>query len=236
MLAYLYALLAGDIDAVRAALLYGSLLGGIIVVGGILWESGKLTRKTAVVILGVCVESFCTWRLFVADELVSNAQLSVIRSQNDKIIALETQLLPRSLTKEQFDAIQTLKGHVVAINLAVEVDSECRIYAAELATALMHAGIAVHGYELPWDMRGNSGLAVYDQHMFSENSVGALIFETLKGAKIDVVFKTSVLPDALDAPRDIPTILVYEKRYVLGASPPYLGPPGTASEAPVPPK
>jgi hypothetical protein len=68
LLAYLYAIFSGTTDASRAVFLYGSLAGGIIVVGGLIWESGKINRATAVVIFGVCLETFCTWRLFVVDE------------------------------------------------------------------------------------------------------------------------------------------------------------------------
>jgi hypothetical protein len=77
---YLYALLAGDEDATRAAYLYGSLAGGIIVIGGLIWESGKINRATAIVILGVCIESFCTVKLFIVDEgIAKDANAKYIR-------------------------------------------------------------------------------------------------------------------------------------------------------------
>ncbi len=93
-----------------------------------------------------------------------------IAELNNETSRLKTQLAPRSLTKEQFDAIQTLKGRAAAINLAVEADTECEIFAATLAAALMNAGITIRRYSLPPDMRGSGGLLIYDQHIFLDNS------------------------------------------------------------------
>lgn len=90
MYAYLSALCAGDIDTLRSALLYGAVAGGVIVAVGIIWESKKLDVATALVVVGVVLESACTIKLFVVDEGISSAQQS-------KIIALET---PRILTKD----------------------------------------------------------------------------------------------------------------------------------------
>jgi hypothetical protein len=140
-------------------------------------------------------------------------------------LRLQNQLAPRSLSKEQFDEIQTLKGRAAAINLVVESDSECEIFAAHLATALMNAGITIRRYSLPPDMHGSGGLLIYDQNIFSDNSVGSLIFETLSNAKVAVLGKSSRLPDALVMPRDVPAILVYGKPSAPYISPPYFGPP-----------
>jgi hypothetical protein len=87
------------------------------------------------------------------------------------------------------------------------------MFASILARALMSAEIKVRGYALPLDMRSNSGLVIYDQDVFSDNSPGKLIFETLTNAEFGIRLKSSRLPDALDMPRDVPAILVYEKLY-----------------------
>jgi hypothetical protein len=81
-------------------------------------------------------------------------------------LRLQAQLAPRSLTKEQFDEIQSLKGKISAVNLAVEDDVECSMFSGLLAGALQHAGIAVLLYNLPHGFRGNVGLMLYDQHAF----------------------------------------------------------------------
>jgi hypothetical protein len=66
---------------------------------------------------------------------------------------------------------------------------------------------------------------IYDQHIFSDSSVGGVIFETLSNAKVAVIAKSSRLPDALVMPRDVPAILVYEKPSAPYISPPYFGAP-----------
>jgi hypothetical protein len=156
-----------------------------------------------------------------------------IAELNNETARLKSQLAPRSLTKEQFDAIEKLRGRIAAINLAVEADTECEIFAAHLAAALMNAGITVRRYSLPVDMRGSGGLLIYDQHIFSDDSGGNIIFETLRNAKVAVVGKSSRLPDALAMPRDIPAILVYEKPSAPYVSAPYFGPPAKAEPAPL---
>jgi len=157
-----------------------------------------------------------------------------IAELNNETARLKSQAAPRTLTKEQFNAIQTLKDRIPAINLAVEVDSECQMFAGILASALMNAGINVRGYSLPLNMRGSSGLVIYDQQILSDDSAGNVIYETLANAGVVVFVKLTRLPDALDMPRDIPAILVYERPSAPFISPPYFGSPDQA--APVPTK
>ncbi len=227
MLTYLSSFFSGDVDPTwpHVILLSVTVLASFAVAAGIIFESPKYSESihraaTRLVIGGVAVEAVCTIFLFVFDEGISNAQQS-------KIIALETQIAPRSLTKEQYDAIQTLKGRVPAINLAVEVDSECVSFAGLLASALMNAGIKVRGYSLPPDMHFSAGLVVYDQHMLSDdNAAGKIIFDAVSNGGLTARSKLNRLPDALDMPREVPAILVYEKLYnVPGSVGPYLGEP-----------
>jgi hypothetical protein len=220
-------------DWQHSVLLGGAIIGGVLVGVGILMESEKWSLAAILVLIGITVEPIFTIGLFVYDEGLSRAQQSTIESQNAQIISLRTQSAPRSLKKEQFDAIQTLKGRVTAVNLAVEDDTECQIFASHLAAALMDAGIAVREYDLPQGIRGSGGLMVYDEHIFSEGSVGAFIFNALNNAKVAMAGMSSRLPDALVMPRNVPAILVYEKPSAPYISPPYLGSPaGQAAPAP----
>jgi hypothetical protein len=91
MIANLYALFSDSTDSTRVILLYGALAGGFIVVAGIVWEAGELNRKTALVIFGICLESFCTWRLFVVDETTFKQLLthrSLSQDQKDRLAAV----------------------------------------------------------------------------------------------------------------------------------------------------
>jgi hypothetical protein len=70
MLGSFSALLSGDQDALRSALLFGSVLGSILVGVGILWEAKKLDGATATVFVGIVIEAVCTIFLFVTDERI----------------------------------------------------------------------------------------------------------------------------------------------------------------------
>jgi hypothetical protein len=222
--AYISAVWAGVEDPVwpHLVLIPLSVLAGIAVGAGIVYEAPKYSAKAHerafwAVVLGIAVESLCTVFLFVIDERISNAQQS-------KIIALESLLAPRTLSKEQFEAIQSLKTRAPEINLAVENDTECELFASLLATAFLRSGIVTHEYILAPNMRGTGGLMIFDQSGFSDNSVGSLIFRTLRGSNIIASGIVSRLPDALDMPRNVPAILVYERLSAPYMEPPYLGP------------
>jgi hypothetical protein len=207
---------ANHIADVANWLFIGSLVVGVVSTILIVWMAGVK-------------EAY--WDL---DRMESGERIAQLNNDTERLksdnLRLQTQLAPRSLTKEQYDAIQTLKGRVAAINLAVEVDSECQAFASILAVALMNAGIKVLGYSLPLDMRGNSGLVVYDQN-FSEGSAGKAISDTIANAGLGLHMQIGRLPDALDMPRDVPAILVYEKLYIIpGAVGPYLGEPADQAE------
>lgn len=98
MLTYISALLSGSADPFwpHFVLITGSVLAGIAVGAGIIFESAEYSlsiRRAAkwLVIGGVTVESVCTVCLFVFDEGTSRAQQS-------KIIALEARIALRSLS------------------------------------------------------------------------------------------------------------------------------------------
>jgi hypothetical protein len=101
MLTHLSTLLSGTEDPFwpHVVLISTSVLAGIGVGAGIIFESHKYSSRTnaiatALVIIGVIIESLCTVSLFVIDEAISSAQQS-------KIIELEKRLAPRRLTAVQ---------------------------------------------------------------------------------------------------------------------------------------
>ena len=83
MLAYFGALLSGDQDALRSALLFGAVLGGILVGAGIIWEAKKLDAATVTVFVGIVLEAICTIALFVTDENISRTQQAKIKQLED---------------------------------------------------------------------------------------------------------------------------------------------------------
>lgn len=95
-------------DPVRVWLLGGDIIATFAVGFGIIWEHGPPeVRKIAnwLVLGGIIAETFCSVWLFVHDGNISADQQSVIRSQNDKIIALERRLAPRIISETQKEAM-----------------------------------------------------------------------------------------------------------------------------------
>jgi hypothetical protein len=86
-------------DWQHSVLLGGAIIGGVLVGVGILMESEKWSLAAILVLIGITLEPIFTIGLFVYDESLSRSQQSTIELQNSEIIALETQLAPASLQK-----------------------------------------------------------------------------------------------------------------------------------------
>jgi hypothetical protein len=108
---------------------------------------------------------------------------------------------------------------VSAVNLAVEDDSECKMYAALLAIALSKAEIKVLEYPLPPGYRGNVGLMLYDP------THGPLDAVLRKAEMYGSGSLIGTLPTGSGIPAEIPAILVLEKPAAPYTSFPFLGPP-----------
>jgi hypothetical protein len=192
MLAYLYALLAGDVDAIRSALLYGAVAGGVIVAIGIIWEAGwKLNIPTSLVVVGVVLEAFCTIKLFVFDEGISGAQQTIIVAEQSQIITLEKRLAPRSLSDEQqLSFVTALKGFAgQSVNIFAYREIEPWVLEDQIKLLLggpNGAGWIVHsmvGYETN---RVFEGILVETSHDASVKSsqVAKALFEALSTADL----------------------------------------------------
>jgi hypothetical protein len=162
-----------------------------------------------------------------ANERIAELNNETERLKSDNL-RLTAQLAPRSLSKEQFDEIQSLKGRISAVNLGVEDDIECTSFAGLLATALQYAGIEVRVYDLPHGFRGNVGLMLYDQHAFAnpggEPTNGEPLSSVLKRANLFSGTILARLPLGLSMPVDIPAIFVLQRPSLPFVSAPYFGP------------
>ena len=147
----------------RSELLWGGLVSEAAVGIGIILESWKpksLKECVAFVLIvgGVVFSAICTLLLFSTDEGISNAQQS-------KIISLEAQLAPRTLSKEQYDAIQELRGIVTDIGIIPEPHClECLSFANSLELAFHGAGAQLYRGnfgELPLGEWSGNGLMLY---------------------------------------------------------------------------
>jgi hypothetical protein len=146
MYAYMSALLSGSADPFwpHLVLISGSVLAGIAVGVGIIMESERWSLATILVVMGVGVEAVFTLCLFVFDERISG-------SQQDKIIALETQLAPRELRPTQQDLIvQAAKPVASGIHVkffTYAFDPDGRRLGVQLSDVFTRSGFTVVGID-----------------------------------------------------------------------------------------
>jgi ribosomal protein L29 len=139
----------------RATLLI--LLGIVIEIGLLLWFPHDPAERLAAVIanaligVGLAVEYIVILRAVVAggeatrlsDEKIaeSNRQAAeanqMAAEANLELARLRMQLAARSLTKEQFDALQELRGKISSVNVCTETDSEPTWFGSVVASALV---------------------------------------------------------------------------------------------------
>ena len=150
-------------------LLAGAIVGSIVVAAGIALEAHwpisrmKLRELAGIIFVffGVAVEALFTIALFMFDEGISSKQQGTISAQQEKIIALETELAPRNWTKEQFDALQTLKGKLPGVGIVWEhYCMECFEYAGFIQEALHEAGAQIY-QDLTYDRAFASGTGIW---------------------------------------------------------------------------
>lgn len=102
--------------------------------GGIIWEAWRAGHlwelPTACVFFGVIIEAVATIFLFEFDEGISRAQQSVIESQNQTIIALESPRVPDP--KKFLGAIQGARGVLRVEILYVKECGDCQWFASFL--------------------------------------------------------------------------------------------------------
>ncbi len=136
-----------------------TVVGGVFVAAGIIceeWRAGHLwSLTTMLVVLGIVIEAGATIVLFEFDEGIS-------RAQQDRIIALSA----RPWSKDQFDAIQELKGTAVK-DVAVLSEShciECLLFASHLELAFHEAGMTLYRDFAPdqsWSEWAGTGIVLW---------------------------------------------------------------------------
>jgi hypothetical protein len=137
-------------------------------------------------------------------------------------------LAPRSLSKEQFDEIQTLKGKATEFILAIEDNLECFTFAGLLVMAFQKAEIKLVTYILPPSFKLTVGIMLHDQHAFSnpggKPTGGNPLASVLKMVNEDPITILNFFPSGLPFPPDKPAIFVVGKESAPWISPPYCGP------------
>jgi hypothetical protein len=193
-------------DPVHVYLLSGDVLATIAVGLGIIWEHGppEVQRvANRLIIGGVLVETICSIWLFAYDENISAGQQSVIRFQNDKIIALEASIAPRTINIDAFS--KALEGKPIPTDVQIlELigASDVQMFAIQLAEALK-----INGWKARID-----GATADDMHRagfngWAGNSVpsGVVVYGERSKALVALVtaLKTSTDPVGFEFPRPL---------------------------------
>jgi hypothetical protein len=205
------AFVAGELDPDRThwILLAGAIAAEFAVAAGIVLESPKEKgwREWLGLVLvfgGVVVSAVFTISLFMFDEGIS-------RGQKDKIITLETRLAPRVLTKEQVDAILTLRGNVRAVSVLSSPDIEPTMFSAQLQEILFEAGVAPNPIPAPPGTRWvGMWICLPNNETTKENPLWKVFFAIgLNPTSCSLDDPTLSIPRGV--PRDIPLVIVGER-------------------------
>lgn len=128
----------------HAVLIGVSLLGSVAVTWGLIREE-KLWSVTALLIVGgVIIEALCTLLLFGFDEGISDAQQSELTKADRALVAEIERNTLRGLTKDQYEAIQSLKGKLSAVRILWSPILDSYLFALDIADAFKDAGIKVY--------------------------------------------------------------------------------------------
>jgi hypothetical protein len=141
-------------------------------------------------------------------------------------LKLEAHLAPRSLTEEQFNILQRLRGKIAAVNVAMEVGLEPTWLGMQIVTALSKMDIKV-GVFSRGPNANSSGNMLFDALAFAnphgEPTGGEPLASVLKEAGLWDGGLMSVMPLDISGPLDVPMFMV-GGRFPLPPKPPYLGP------------
>jgi len=146
-------------------------------------------------------------------------QTEALRGENLK---LRDRVAPRVLSKEQYDAIQTLRGKVSAVSVIEETNNETAIFAMQLLSAFDNAGIKVKIFPsrpgAVW-----TGILLVLPETVTDRTNHPLV-KTFR--EIGLYGGDGSLAGYMDPdiPKDVPLILIGEK-YVMFDKLPYMGPP-----------
>jgi hypothetical protein len=148
-------------------------------------------------------------------------------------IELEAKLAPRSLTKEQFEKLQTLKGRIKSVIVAHDVDWEPSWFAHVLAIALQRADISVGLVARGAHAHGSANFVCDRRAFVNPDGIatnGEPLVSALNEAGIPILGILAGRPgDLPDSDPDTPMIVI-GNQMALAAMPPYVG-----TESPAPP-
>jgi hypothetical protein len=165
------------------------------------------------------------------------AALNVALLADEKRLAKVTAGLEvRTLSKPQWDLIQTLHGRVKAVNIAWEQGVEPSLYASQFTSAFSNAGIAVHVYfPAPGAAWTGALLGVLDMKHAESDPLYSVLNRIVGPMSTFDLRTVDMIPGV---PKDVPLFCVGE-RFPMYSKIPYFGPHAPirrlkASESPPP--
>jgi hypothetical protein len=158
------------------------------------------------------------------DEEMARLHLETAKA-NERAAALNAALdkerektSPRTWKKEQFDAIQSVRGKVTDVGVLVQRNClECFMFANHLELALHQAGVRLYGDDsLPTGQL--TGIAVYLPQLEMDHSETHPLVIALRAAELNPFVIRHNPPEFSQMRTDIPVIVVGEKRFFLCAA------------------
>jgi hypothetical protein len=159
------------------------------------------------------------------DEEMARLHLETAKA-NERAAELNTALekerektSPRTWKKEQFDAIQSVRGKVTDVGILVQKNClECLMFASHLELALHKAGVQLYGDDsLPTGQL--SGIAVYLPQIEMEHFDTNPLVIALRAAELNPNVIRHNPPEFSQMRTDIPVIVVGEKSVSFFAMP-----------------
>ena len=131
-----------------------------------------------------------------------------LEKQKQELTAEIAKRRARILTKEQFDALQTLKGQVSKINVMCENSVEPSLFASQIINALMDAGVDVKIYPAPPGMAWTGNMIYWTNFADDpreEPLIGPFIKADLYGGHGEITVLLGQIP------KDAPLLMIGER-------------------------
>lgn len=133
---------------------------------------------------------------------------------------LRQHLAPRELSKEQYETFLTLRGKVEAVGVTSYTDSESINFARQLVATLKRAGIHATLHDPRTGLAWTGIYIVVPRPL--ENYAADPLYATFKSAGLSVGCGARDNHPLLGLPKDIPIVMVGEKRGLPQSLPPYV--------------
>jgi hypothetical protein len=208
-----------DLEILRWFVFALFIVSATAVTAGVYWEKEEFPPFIRhfgwnVLVWSLGAEIVLTIAVFVIDGTIS------IRQQS-KIIALEIDAAPRSITKEQYETIMTLKGKVPAINVMAPPTGEPALFAMLIEQVFWRADIKYDIY-FPPNGYQSGGNSLCLPKVDGGASIEAPLFKVFFAAKMVIAGCAIEYLPFVNLDKSKPLLVIGERIEFRWTSPPYL--------------